>query len=119
MTSQTSDQKRQRAAALPHASAPAATQGLLEVLWDSPFDRLCYLISAANLALKHRARYAALLEELTAGTGCTEEELIAHGMKVRALLFFAEENLARQGLLASLVGRQKYIYRLAPVKPAF
>jgi hypothetical protein len=115
----TSDEKRQRAARMPRASAPAATQGQLEVLWDSPFDRLCYLLTATNLGIKHPARYAALLKELAEGTGCTEDELVAHGMKVRAVLYFAEENLARQGLLGSLVGGQKYLYRLAPVKPAF
>lgn len=119
MSNPTSTEKRQRAAAFPPATGTAPTSGSLEVEWESPFDRLCFLVSAPDLATKHKAKYATLMTELTAGSGCTEEELIAHGLKVRALLFFAEERLSRQGDLAGLVGKQKYPYRQAKVNPAF
>jgi hypothetical protein len=119
MPSPTSAEKRLRAAAFPPASEAAPTPGALEVVWDSPFDRLCYLVSAADLPLKHASRYAKLMAELMAGSGCTEDELLAHGHKVRAVLFFAEDHLARQGALASLVGKQQHRYRLARVRPAF
>jgi hypothetical protein len=119
MTSPSSTEKRHRAASLSPGSGPTPTQGSLDIEWESPFDRLCYLLSAPDLARRHRNRYQVLLTELTTGTGCTEEELLAHGLKVRALLFFAEEHLAREGALANLVGTQKHPYRLASVKPAF
>jgi hypothetical protein len=119
MTRQGLTEKRQRAAAFPPATEATSTTGSLEVQWDSPFDRLCYMVSAPDLALKHRSRYDKLVLELTAGTGCTEEEVVAHGLKVRALLFFAEDRLAREGALAGLVGSQKHPYRLPPVAPVF
>jgi len=119
MTVPTSAEKRERAAALSPASVAAPTPGNLDVLWDSPFDRLCYDVSASGMARKHRARYDILLAELTTGTGCTEEEVIAHGQKVRSVLFFAEDRLGRQGALANLVGQQQHRYRLAPVTLAF
>lgn len=119
MTSSTSAEKRRRAATFPAASGATPMRGVLDVSWDSPFDRMCYLIAAPDLPIKRPARYEAMLEELTAATGCTAEELLAHGNKVRAMLFFAEERLARSGALAELVGKQKLPYRLPPVIPAF
>jgi len=119
MSSITSAEKRQRAATFPKASGATPTQGSLEVSWDSPFDRMCYLVSATDLATKNRSRYDALMQELITATGCSDEEILSHGLKVRALLFFAEDRLARQGALASLVGKQKHLYRLTPVNPAF
>jgi hypothetical protein len=115
----TQDQKRRRAVSFPPASGAAPSSGLLDVQWDSPFDRLCFQVSSPDLAIKNRARYAKLLAEIMAGSGCTEEEIIAHGNKVRAVLFFAQERLAREGRLAGLSGREKYPYRLTPVTPAF
>jgi hypothetical protein len=111
----TSAEKRERAAALAATSTVVPIHGNLDVTWDRPFDRLCYDISASGMARKHRARYDALLAELTSSTGCTEEELVAHGQKVRSVLFFAEDRLGRQGALANLVGQQQHRYRLAPV----
>ena len=113
------DKKRQRAATFPPATGVAPSSGLLYVEWDSSFDRLCFLASSPDLALKNRARYDKLLTEITAGSGCTEEEVLAHGNKVRAVLFFAQERFAREGHLDRLTGKEKYAYRLAPVRPAF
>jgi len=119
MTVPTSAEKRGRAAAFSPVSVAAPTPGNLEVLWGSPFDRVCYEVSASGLARKHRAQYDLLLTELTTGTGCTEDEIITHGQTVRSVLFFAEDRLARQGALASLVGQQQYRYHQPPVTRAF
>jgi hypothetical protein len=119
MTIPTSAEKRARAAALSGPSVGDPTPGNLDVLWDSPFDRLCYDVSASGMARKHPARYDALLAALTTSTGCTEDEVITHGQKIRSVLFFAEDRLARQGALASLVGQQQHRYRLHPVTQAF
>jgi hypothetical protein len=115
----TSAQKRQRAAEFASEAAAFSVKGNLNVQWDSPFDRLCYLVSTEGLPVKHRTRYEALVKELSDGTGCTEEELIAHGLKVRAKLYFAEEHLGRTGALAQLTGKEQYSYRLPSVLPAF
>jgi hypothetical protein len=119
MTPSLSAAKRKRAAALALSTARGPIPGTLDVAWDSPFDRLCYEVSASGMARKHRERYDVLLAELTAGTGCTEEELLIHGQKVRSMLFFVEDRLGRAGDLARLVGNQQYPYRLAPVPQAF
>ena len=119
MTPPTSAQKRERAAALAPAGPSAPTPGTLEVRWDRPFDQLCYDVTASGMARKHRARYDVLLTELMTGTGCTEDEVLTHGLKVRNMLFFAEDRLARQGALANLVGVQQYPYRLPPVTLSF
>jgi hypothetical protein len=71
------------------------------------------------MARRHTARYDALLAELTSSTGCTEDEVLTHGHKVRSVLFFAEDRLGREGVLASLLGDQQHPYRLAPVSFAF
>jgi hypothetical protein len=76
-------------------------------------------VSAPDLALKNSRRYTKLLAELVTGSGCTEEEIVAHGNKVRAHLFFAEDRLRKAGHLARLTGREKYSYQLPPVAPAF
>jgi len=57
------------------------------------------------------------LAELTAGSGCTEEEILAHGNKVRAYIYFAQERLKREGHLDQLKGKEKYAYQLPPVIP--
>jgi hypothetical protein len=119
MESSTQAQKRQRANTFPSVSGAAPACGLLDVRWDSPFDRLCFLVSAPDLPLKNNRRYTTLLAELMAGSGCTEEEILAHGHKVRAYLFFAEDRLRKEGALDGLTGREKRAYRLAPVVPAF
>ena len=116
MDTLTQAQKRQRATAFPSAQGATPACGMLEVEFDSPFDRLCYLISAP---LKNSRRYATVLAELMAGSGCTEEELLAHGHKVRAYLFFAEDRLRKDGKLDGLTGKEKFPYRLPPVTPAF
>jgi len=112
-------QKRQRATAFPPVNDMTQTCGLLDVRWDSQFDRLCFQISAPDLAQKNNRRYSKLLAELTAGSGCTEEEILAHGNKVRAYIYFAQERLKREGHLDQLKGKEKYAYQLPPVIPAF
>jgi hypothetical protein len=119
MTLSPSADKRLRAATLSSKGAAAPTPGNLDVHWDSPFDRLCYDVSASGMARKDRARYDLLLAELTMSTGCTEDEVITHGQKVRSMLYFAEDRLGREGVLARLVGTQQHPYRLAPVTMAF
>jgi len=116
METSTQAQKRQRATAFPSAEGATPACGMLEVQFESPFDRLCYLVSAP---LKNSRRYATVLAELMAGSGCTEEELLAHGHKVRAYLFFAEDRLRKEGKLDGLSGKEKFPYRLPPVTPAF
>ena len=119
MVTSTQALKRQRATAFPPLNGAAPACGLLDVRWDSPFDRLCYLVSAPDLALKNNRRYTKLLAEIMAGSGCTEEEILAHGNKVRAYLFFAQERLKAAGQLDQLTGKEKYPYQLPPVAPAF
>ena len=119
METSTQAQKRQRATTFPSATGAAPACGLLEVHWDSPFDRLCFQVSAPDLAIKNNRRYTALLAELIAGSGCTEDEILAHGNKVRAYLFFAQDRLKKEGHLEGLTGKEKRPYRLAPVNPAF
>ena len=60
-----------------------------------------------------------MLAELTAGSGCTEDEVLAHGNKVRAYLFFAQDRLTKEGRLGGLKGSEKYVYQLPAVTPAF
>lgn len=119
MTDLTSAEKRARASEIVTNSPATPTPGNLAVLWASAFDRLCYDFSASGLSRKHPERYGSLLAELRANTGCTEDELLTHGFKVRSVLFFAEDRLARQGVLASLVGDQQHPFRLAPVTLSF
>ena len=119
MTSSVQAQKRQRSSAFPSASGATPGCGLLDVQWESPFDRLCFLISAPDLAVKNNRRYTALLAELVTGSGCTEDEVLAHGNKVRAYLFFAQDRLRKEGKLDGLTGKEKHPYHLAPVAPAF
>jgi hypothetical protein len=119
VTLPTSAEKRKRAAALPLSGDAGPIPGTLDVAWDSPFDRLCYDLAMPGLARKNPDRYASLLAELTTGTGCTEDEVLTHGQKVRSVLYFAEDRFGREGLLARLVGTQQHPYRLAPVTLAF
>lgn len=123
MTSRTQDQKRESAAALaasPSLSASTtAVSGQLAVAWDRPFDQLCHMVSATDLATRNARRYRKLMEEIVAATGCTEEEILAHGNKVRAVLFFAQDRLAKEGALSHLAGRERIEYRQPPVRPAF
>ena len=119
MSATTSAEKRRRAASFPSLPGPTPAAGSLDVIWTSQFDRSCYLVTAPNLAVKHPKRYEQLMHQLRDGTGCTEAEILAHGNKVRALLYFAEDRLSRTGALASLSGKQKHQYELAAVNPAF
>lgn len=119
MNAPTSAQKCERAAALVSPDAAGPTPGNLDVAWDRPFDRLCYHVTTSGMRRKDPAHYDELLGQLMTGTGCTEEEVRAHGMKVRSVLFFAEDRLARQGVLARLVGVQQCPYRLPPVTLSF
>ncbi len=111
--------KRQRAASLTATGTPVPTTGNLAVTWASPFDSLCYELAAPAMARKQPERYDGLVADLTARTGCTEDEVLTHGQKVRSVLYFAEDRLGRQGVLARLVGNEQHPYRLAPVTLAF
>jgi hypothetical protein len=111
--------KRQRASEFPAVDGTAPTCGALSVQWESPFDRQCFILSRPDLSQKNPRLYAKVLAELIAGSGCTEKELLAHGNKVRAYLFFAEDRLAKKGLLEGLGSREKYAYQLPQVIPAF
>lgn len=119
MTTASQDQKRHRASAFPPANGPDPACGQLDVQWESPFDRLCFMIAAPDLEIKNSKRYAKLLEEITTGSGCTEKEILAHGNKVRAVLFFAQDRLTKDGSLDGLTGKAKYTYHLPKVIPAF
>lgn len=115
----TSAAKRLRAAELTPAGNLPQTPGQLQVLWDRPFDQLCYQVSTPDLAATDHPQFTSLMQELTAGTGCTAEELLAHGSKVRGVLFFAQDHLTRRGAMDSLMGPQQHRYRLHPVTPEF
>jgi hypothetical protein len=115
----TSTDKCQRAATLHFGEPLPPITGALDVQWARPFDRLCYELARPGLARRHRERYDGFLEPLVAGTGCTEAELLTHGQKVRSMLFFAEDRLARQGLLDRLGSQQQVQYSLPPVTMAF
>lgn len=112
-------EKRRRAAAFRPRPGPTPQVGRLDVRWVSGFDRSCFLVSTPDLSVRHHEAYVALMNDLRAATGCTAAEILAHGSKVRTLLFFAEDQLARTGTLASLIGRQKHVYELPAVPPAF
>lgn len=115
----TSTDKCQRAAALPLGPSLPPIPGALDVQWGRPFDRLCYELAHPGLARRHRDRYDAFLQPLMDGTGCTEAELLTHGQKVRSMLFFAEDRMARQGLLHRIGSQQQMHYSLSPVTMAF
>jgi hypothetical protein len=119
VTAPTSAEKRERATTITTATPILPVMGNLDVRWDSQFDRLCYDLATPALGRKDPARYASLLADLTTGTGCTEEELVTHGQKVRSVLFFAEDRLARQGLLSRLRDDQQHEYHLPPVTRSF
>ena len=119
MSATLSAEKRRRAAAFPLRPGKTPPSGALQVQYASPFDRSCFLVSAPDLSKKHKAAYDQLMQELTTETGCAESEILAHGNKVRAMLFFAEDRLARAGALAGLVGREKLAHDLPAVTPAF
>ena len=112
-------QKRYRAAAFASRPKPATIVGHLEVRWASAFDRACFLLSTPTPSPRHRAAYGRLLRDLSNETGCTAPELLAHGRKVRALLFFAQDQFARNGVLSRLQPGEKCVYDLPPVRPGF
>jgi hypothetical protein len=111
--------KRKRAAAFAPRPGPTPDVGPLEVRWGSAFDRACYLVTTPGLAEKHPAGYNHLMRDLTHETGCTVQEILTHGRRVRNVIAFAREQLARAGALSNLVGSQKLPYDLQPVTPSF
>jgi hypothetical protein len=117
------DAKRQRATSFAGKGKGqgtlSASSGSLSVVWESAFDQMCHAVAAEDLAIKNARRYRKLMDEIIESTGCTEEEVLAHGRKVRAVLFFAEDRLAREGALRHLTGKARYEYRLPPVNHAF
>jgi hypothetical protein len=123
MTSTSQDAKRQRASSFAGkgkgAGAVTAPSGSLSVVWESAFDQMCHAVAADDLAVKNARRYRKLMDEIVESTGCTEEEVLAHGRKVRAVLYFAQDRLSREGALRHLTGKARYEYRLPPVNHAF
>lgn len=119
MPSPTSASKRVRAAQLAADRNAPRAPGPLQVIWDSRFDQLCFQVSEPDLPGTDQPQFTSLMNDLTTGTGCTEEELLAHGSKVRGILFFAEDHLTRRGALDSLMGTQQHRYRLHAVTPEF
>lgn len=117
------DAKRQRATSYASKGKGqgtlSASSGSLSVVWESAFDQMCHAVAADDLAIKNARRYRKLMDEIIESTGCTEEEVLAHGRKVRAVLFFAEDRLSREGALRHLTGKARYEYRLPPVTHAF
>jgi hypothetical protein len=112
-------QKHHRVATFAARPMPATLVGRLEVHWGSAFDRACALVTAPKPSPRHRPVYARLLRDLRNETGCTTAELLAHGRKVRALLFFAQEQLTRSGDVAGLPATHKHAFHLPPVTPGF
>ena len=121
MTATSQDTKRQRAAAftVKGKSSPVANSGSLAVVWESPFDQMCHAVAADDLPIKNACRFRKLMDEIVESTGCTEDEVLAHGRKVRAVLYFAQDRLSREGALRHLSGKARYEYRLPPVTLAF
>lgn len=112
--------KRERAAQIPfegiltEIASPA--YGPLDVQFESAFDCAAYIVTAEKLPVKSAQKYKALMEYVSTSTGCAEEEVIAHGNKVRGLLYFGLESLRNKG---TAVGKEKIKYPMRAVKPAF
>jgi hypothetical protein len=119
MTAILSFQKRHRAAAFAARPLPTTTVGRMEVRWSSVFDRACFLVTSPPAGARSRIPCDRLMRDLTNETGCTRAEILAHGRKVRALLFFAEEKLTRSGELGRLLPGARYVYQLPAVGHAF
>jgi hypothetical protein len=111
--------KQRRAAAFGPRPGPTPQTGRLDVRWASAFDRACFLVSTQGLRARHCDAYNTLIQNLRAGTGCTEAEILAHGNKVRSVITYAEDRLHRAGALGHLSGKQKHLYELPAVRPAF
>ena len=113
-------QKRERAAriafegVLTEVTSPA--YGPLEVEFESAFDRAAYIVTAEKLPTKNAKKYKELMEFLNSATGCNDDEVIAHGNKVRGLLYFSLESLRNKG---TAVGKEKIKYPMRAVRPAF
>jgi hypothetical protein len=119
MTAILSFQKRHRAAAFAARPLPTSTVGRLDIRWSSVFDRACFLVTNPPQSARTRISCDRLMRDLTNETGCTRAEILAHGRKVRALLFFAEEQLTRKGELGRLMPGTRYVYHLPAVGHAF
>jgi hypothetical protein len=119
MSEATQLKKRERAARIPAehplAGEPHPAYGPLDVEFGSPFDCICYIATIDNLAVKKPAKYARIVEYLATETGCTVDEVEAHGQKVRATLWFALDRLQRGGEAVA----RKLKYPLPSVRPAF
>jgi hypothetical protein len=111
-------EKRDRASQVrpggPEIGRPVPAYGPLDVQFESAFDRACYVASLPGFNTKNPAKYNALVDALEAQTGCTAEELLQHGEKVRARLWFVVDDLKRRGPVES-----KTPYALSTTIPAF
>lgn len=110
--------KRERASQMEWTGPVAERRpdyGPLTVDFGSPFDCGCYMATVETLATKYPDKYSRLVDHLVAETGCTEEELIAHGEKVRAYLYFGLGRMTRDGQTVA----RKSKFALPVVRPAF
>ncbi|MEO8294835.1 MAG: hypothetical protein ABI613_04900 [Gemmatimonadota bacterium] len=113
-------QKRERAAQFPFggplAEVSSPAYGPLDIQFESAFDCATYIVTAEKLPTKNAKKYKELMEYLSSTTGCDDEEVIAHGNKVRGLLYFSLESLRNKG---TVVGKEKVKYPMPKVRPAF
>jgi hypothetical protein len=113
-------EKRERAAQitfgglLDEVSSPS--YGPLDVEFESAFDCATYIVTAEKQPVRNAKKYKELMAFLSEATGCEDEEIIAHGQKVRGLLYFGLDSLRNKG---TVVGKEKIKYPMRTVRPAF
>jgi hypothetical protein len=113
-------EKRARAAQLEfgglldEVSSPA--YGPLDVQFESAFDCAAYIVTAEKQPARNARKYKELMAYLSSATGCEDEEIIAHGQKVRGLLYFGLDSLRNKG---TALGKEKIKYPMRSVRPAF
>lgn len=111
-------EKRDRASQVrpggPEIGRPVPSYGPLDVQFESAFDRACYVLSLPGFGAKNPAKYNGLVDALGLQTGCTAEELLHHGEKVRARLWFVLDDMKRRGPVEA-----KTAYALSTTIPAF
>lgn len=111
-------EKRDRASKVqpgsPEVGRAPLSYGPLQVQFESAFDRACYVLSRPGFGTKHPAKFSDLATALGSETGCTAEELLDHGEKVRARLWFALDFLKRAAPVETNTS-----YALSATIPAF
>jgi hypothetical protein len=113
-------EKRERAAQVPFGGildeVTSPSYGPLDVEFESAFDCAAYIVTAEKLPARNAKKRKELMDYLNSATGCEEDEIIAHGQKVRGLLYFGLDSLRNKG---SALGKEKIKYPMRPVRPAF